>query len=185
MINTIKQDVEERMQKTIAVLKTDLATIRTGVASPSLLDKVTVDYYGAPTPINQMANISVPEPRMLAIQPWDKSVTPQIEKAILKSDIGITPTSDGTVIRLVMPQLTQENRKDLVKRIKKKGEDAKVSIRNIRRDGNDDLKGLEKSKDITEDESKSAQDDIQKMTDKFVAEVEKVIDNKEKEIMTV
>lgn len=185
MINTIKQNVEERMQKTIAVLKTDLATIRTGVASPSLLDKVTVDYYGAPTPINQMANISVPEPRMLAIQPWDKSVTPQIEKAILKSDIGITPTSDGTVIRLVMPQLTQENRKDLVKRIKKKGEDAKVSIRNIRRDGNDDLKGLEKSKDITEDESKSAQDDIQKMTDKFVAEVEKVIDNKEKEIMTV
>lgn len=185
MINTIKQDVEERMNKTIAVLRSDLATIRTGVASPSLLDKITVDYYGVPTPINQMANISVPEPRMLAIQPWDKSVTPQIEKAILKSDIGITPTSDGTVIRLVMPQLTQENRKDLVKRIKKKGEDAKVSIRNIRRDGNDDLKGLEKSKDITEDESKNAQDDIQKMTDKFVAEVDKVIDNKEKEIMTV
>ena len=185
MINTIKQDVEERMTKTISVLRSDLASIRTGVASPALLDKITVDYYGAPTPINQMANISVPEPRMLAIQPWDKSAMPQIEKAILKSDIGITPTSDGTVIRLVMPQLTQENRKDLVKRIKKKGEDAKVSVRNIRRDGNDDLKGLETSKDITEDESKGAQDDIQKMTDKFIAEIDKVIDNKEKEIMTV
>ena len=185
MINTVKMDVEERMSKTLAVLRSDLATIRTGVASPSLLDKVTVDYYGAPTPINQMANISVPEPRMLAIQPWDKSAMPQIEKAILKSDIGITPTSDGTVIRLVMPQLTQDNRKDLVKRIKKKGEDAKVSVRNIRRDGNDDLKALEKSKDITEDDSKGAQDDIQKMTDKYIAEVDKVIDNKEKEIMTV
>ena len=185
MINTIKQDVEERMTKTISVLRSDLASIRTGVASPALLDKITVDYYGAPTPINQMANISVPEPRMLAIQPWDKSAMPQIEKAIMKSDIGITPTSDCTVIRLVMPQLTQENRKDLVKRIKKKGEDAKVSVRNIRRDGNDDLKGLEKSKEITEDESKGAQDDIQKMTDKFIAEIDKVIDNKEKEIMTV
>ena len=185
MINTVKMDVEERMSKTLAVLRSDLATIRTGVASPSLLDKVTVDYYGAPTPINQMANISVPEPRMLVIQPWDKSAMPQIEKAILKSDIGITPTSDGTVIRLVMPQLTQDNRKDLVKRIKKKGEDAKVSVRNIRRDGNDDLKALEKSKDITEDDSKGAQDDIQKLTDKFIAEIDKVIDNKEKEIMTV
>ena len=185
MINTVKMDVEERMSKTLTVLRSDLATIRTGVASPSLLDKVTVDYYGAPTPINQMANISVPEPRMLAIQPWDKSAMPQIEKAILKSDIGITPTSDGTVIRLVMPQLTQDNRKDLVKRIKKKGEDAKVSVRNIRRDGNDDLKALEKSKDITEDDSKGAQDDIQKLTDKFIAEIDKVIDNKEKEIMTV
>ena len=185
MINTVKMDVEERMSKTLAVLRSDLATIRTGVASPSLLDKVMVEYYGAPTPINQMANISVPEPRMLAIQPWDKSAMPQIEKAILKSDIGITPTSDGTVIRLVMPQLTQDNRKDLVKRIKKKGEDAKVSVRNIRRDGNDDLKALEKSKDITEDDSKGAQDDIQKLTDKFIAEIDKVIDNKEKEIMTV
>ena len=185
MINTIKQDVEERMHKTIAVLKSDLATIRTGVASPSLLDKIQVEYYGAPTPINQLANISVPEPRMLSIQPWDKSAMPLIEKAILKSDIGITPTSDGTVIRLVMPQLTQDNKKDLVKRVKKKGEDAKVSIRNIRRDGNDDLKGLEKAKEITEDESKSAQEAIQKMTDKFVAEVDKVIDTKEKDIMTV
>ena len=185
MINTIKTDVEERMSKTLGVLRSDLATIRTGIASPSLLDRISVDYYGAATPINQLANISVPEPRMLAIQPWDKSAIAAIEKAILKSDLGITPTSDGTVIRLVMPQLTQDNRKDLVKRVKKKGEDAKVSVRNIRRDGNDELKGLEKSKEITEDESKGAQDDIQKMTDKFIAEIDKVIDNKEKEIMTV
>lgn len=185
MINTIKTDVEERMTKTLGVLRSDMATIRTGIASPSLLDKITVEYYGALTPINQLANISVPEPRMLAIQPWDKSAIAAIEKAIMKSDLGITPTSDGTVIRLVMPQLTQENRKELVKRVKKKGEDAKVSVRNIRRDGNDELKGLEKSKEITEDESKSAQDDIQKMTDKYITEIDKVIDNKEKEIMTV
>jgi ribosome recycling factor len=162
-----------------------MATIRTGIASPSLLDRIQVECYGALTPINQLANISVPEPRMLAIQPWDKSAIAAIEKAIMKSDLGITPTSDGTVIRLVMPQLTQENRKELVKRVKKKGEDAKVSVRNIRRDGNDELKALEKSKEITEDESKGAQDDIQKMTDKYIAEVDKVIDNKEKEIMTV
>ena len=185
MINAIKMDVEERMTKTIGVLRSDMATIRTGIASPALLDRIAVDYYGAQTPINQLANISVPEPRMLAIQPWDKSAIAAIEKAIMKSDLGITPTSDGTVIRLVMPQLTQDNRKELVKRVKKKGEDAKVSVRNIRRDGNDDLKGLEKSKEITEDESKGAQDDIQKVTDKFIAEVDKVIDNKEKEIMTV
>ena len=185
MINAIKMDVEERMTKTIGVLRSDMATIRTGIASPALLDRIAVDYYGAQTPINQLANISVPEPRMLAIQPWDKSAIAAIEKAIMKSDLGITPTSDGTVIRLVMPQLTQDNRKELVKRGKKKGEDAKVSVRNIRRDGNDDLKGLEKSKDITEDESKGAQDDIQKMTDKFIAEVDKIIETKEKEIMTV
>ena len=185
MINAIKMDVEERMTKTIGVLRSDMATIRTGIASPALLDRIAVDYYGAQTPINQLANISVPEPRMLAIQPWDKYAIAAIEKAIMKSDLGIKPTSDVTVIRLVMPQLTQDNRKELVKRVKKKGEDAKVSVRNIRRDGNDDLKGLEKSKDITEDESKGAQDDIQKMTDKFIAEVDKIIETKEKEIMTV
>lgn len=157
MINTIKQDVEERMNKTIGVLRSDFQTIRTGKASPSLLDRIQVDYYGSPTPINQLANISTPEARMLVIQPWDKSAISAIEKAILKSDLGITPTSDGIVIRLVLPQLTQENRKDLVKRVKKKGEEAKVSVRNIRRDGNDELKALEKSKEITEDESKGAQ----------------------------
>lgn len=185
MINTIKQDVEERMNKTIGVLRSDFQTIRTGKASPSLLDRIQVDYYGSPTPINQLANISTPEARMLVIQPWDKSAISAIEKAILKSDLGITPTSDGIVIRLVLPQLTQENRKDLVKRVKKKGEEAKVSVRNIRRDGNDELKALEKSKEITEDESKSAQESIQKLTDKFIAEVDKLVDNKEKEIMEV
>lgn len=185
MINTIKQDVEERMSKTISVLRSDFQTIRTGKASPSLLDRIQADYYGTPTPINQMANISAPEPRMLMIQPWDKTAMNAIEKAILKSDLGITPNSDGSVIRLVLPQLTQENRKELVKKTKKKGEDAKVSIRNIRRDGNDELKSLEKSKEITEDESKGAQEAIQKLTDKFIAEVDKLVDNKEAEIMEV
>jgi len=185
MINTIKQDVEDRMSKTVSVLKADFATVRTGKASPSLLDRIQVDYYGTPTPINQMANVSAPEARMLVIQPWDRNATPLIEKAIMKSDLGITPTSDGTVIRLVLPQLTQETRKDLVKRVKKKAEEAKVSVRNIRRDGNDELKSIEKSKEITEDESKGAQDDIQKLTDKYIAEIDKLLENKEKEIMEV
>ena len=176
---------DEKMTKAYNHLLGEYQTIRAGRANPHVLDKIKVDYYGTPTPLQQVGNISVPEPRMLAIQPWDKSAIAAIEKAIMKSDLGITPTSDGTVIRLVMPQLTQENRKELVKRVKKKGEDAKVSVRNIRRDGNDELKALEKSKEITEDESKGAQDDIQKMTDKYIAEVDKVIDNKEKEIMTV
>ncbi len=185
MIDTIKQDSEERMSKTVSVLRSDFQTIRTGKATPSLLDKIQVDYYGTPTPINQLANIAVPEARMLTIQPWDKSALSAIEKAILKSDLGITPNSDGTLIRLVLPQLTQDTRKDLVKRVKKKGEEAKVSIRNIRRDSNDTLKASEKSKEITEDESKGAQDSIQKLTDKYIAEVDKLVDNKEKEIMEV
>ena len=185
MIDTIKQDSEERMSKTVSVLRSDFQTIRTGKATPSLLDKIQVDYYGTPTPINQLANIAVPEARMLTIQPWDKSALSAIEKAILKSDLGITPNSDGTLIRLVLPQLTQDTRKDLVKRVKKKGEEAKVSIRNIRRDSNDTLKASEKSKEITGDESKGAQDSIQKLTDKYIAEVDKLVDNKEKEIMEV
>ena len=185
MMDTIKQDSEERMSKTVSVLRSDFQTIRTGKATPSLLDKIQVDYYGTPTPINQLANIAVPEARMLTIQPWDKSALSAIEKAILKSDLGITPNSDGTLIRLVLPQLTQDTRKDLVKRVKKKGEEAKVSIRNIRRDSNDTLKASEKSKEITEDESKGAQDSIQKLTDKYIAEVDKLVDNKEKEIMEV
>ena len=185
MINTIKADVEERMSKTIGVLKTDFQTIRTGKASPSLLDRISVDYYGAATPINQLANVAVPEARMLTIAPWDKSALGAIEKAILKSDLGITPTNDGSLIRLVLPELTKDTRKDLCKKCKKKGEDAKVSIRNIRRDGNDELKGLEKSKDITEDESKGAQDDVQKLTDKYIAQVDKLVETKEAEIMEV
>ena len=185
MIDMIKQEAEEKMQKSIEALRRDFATIRTGKANPSLLDKVTVDYYGTPTPINQLANITAPEARMLVVQPWDKSVVPNVEKAILKSDLGLNPSSDGTVIRLVLPQLTQETRKELVKKVKKKAEDAKVAIRNIRRDANESLKAAEKNKEISEDETKNAQDDIQKLTDKYIAELDGVLDNKEKEIMEV
>ncbi len=185
MIDLIKQEAEEKMQKSIEALRRDFATIRTGKANPSLLDKVTVDYYGTPTPINQLANISAPEARMLVVQPWDKSVVPNVEKAILKSDLGLNPSSDGTVIRLILPQLTQESRKELVKKVKKKAEEAKVAVRNVRRDANESLKAAEKNKEISEDENKNAQDDIQKLTDKYIADLDKVLDNKEKEIMEV
>ena len=185
MIDLIKQEAEEKMQKSIEALRRDFATIRTGKANPSLLDRVTVDYYGTPTPINQLANISAPEARMLVVQPWDKSAVPNVEKAILKSDLGLNPSSDGTVIRLVLPQLTQESRKELVKKVKKKAEEAKVAIRNVRRDANESLKAAEKNKEISEDENKNAQDDIQKLTDKYIADLDKVLDNKEKEIMEV
>ena len=176
---------DSKMTKTLANLESEFMTIRAGRANPNVLNKITVDYYGMPTPLQQVGNISVPEARMIVIQPWEKKMIKEIEKAINMSDLGINPTNDGSVVRLLFPELTEERRKDLTKDIKKKGEDAKVSVRNIRRDGNDDLKALEKSKDITEDDSKGAQDDIQKMTDKYIAEVDKVIDNKEKEIMTV
>lgn len=185
MINGIKQEAETKMQKSLEALRRDLASIRTGKANPALLDKVMVDYYGTATPINQLANISAPEARMLVVQPWDKSVVPNVEKAILKSDLGLNPSSDGTVIRLVIPQLTQESRKELVKRVKKKAEEAKVAIRNIRRDANEALKAAEKNKEISEDENKNAQDDIQKLTDKYIAELEKILENKENEIMEV
>lgn len=185
MIEEILLDSEERMQKTIEVLRKDFASLRAGRANPAILDKVQVDYYGVPTPINQMANVSAPEPRLLVIQPWDKTIIPTIEKAILKSDLGLNPSSDGTVIRIAIPQLTQERRKELVKIIKKKAEEAKVGIRNIRRDANDHLKGLEKSKEISEDESKKAQDDVQKETDKYILEVDKVYAKKEQEIMEI
>lgn len=185
MINGIKQEAETKMQKSLEALRRDLASIRTGKANPALLDKVMVDYYGTATPINQLANISAPEARMLVVQPWDKSVVPNVEKAILKSDLGLNPSSDGTVIRLVIPQLTQESRKELVKRVKKKAEEAKVAIRNIRRDANEALKAAEKNKEISEDENKNAQDGIQKLTDKYIAELEKILENKENEIMEV
>jgi len=185
MINGIKQEAETKMQKSLEALRRDLASIRTGKANPALLDKVMVDYYGTATPINQLANISAPEARMLVVQPWDKSVVPNVEKAILKSDLGLNPSSDGTVIRLVIPQLTQESRKELVKRVKKKAEEAKVAIRNIRRDANEAMKAAEKNKEISEDENKNAQDDIQKLTDKYIAELEKILENKENEIMEV
>jgi ribosome recycling factor len=173
------------MQKTISAFKKDIATLRAGRATPAILEKVNVDYYGNPTPINQMANISAPEPRLLIIQPWDKSVLPDMEKAIMKSDLGLTPNSDGVVIRINIPQLTQERRNDLVKVLKKKAEDARVVVRNLRREHNDDFKDLEKSGDISEDDHRRAQEEVQKLTDKFIKEVDLIAQNKEKEVMEV
>ncbi|MCR4813454.1 MAG: ribosome recycling factor [Lachnospiraceae bacterium] len=176
---------DEKMKKTCDHLNADLVTIRAGRANPHILDKLVVDYYGSPTPIQQVGNISVPEARMIQIAPWEKSMIKAIEKAILASDIGITPSNDGTVIRLVFPELTEERRKELVKDVKKKGEDAKVAIRNIRRDGNEAFKKLSKNGDISEDEIKDMEDDLQKSTDKYIKEVDKSVEEKSKEIMTV
>lgn len=184
MPQTIKKEAEERMDKALAALRRDLATLRAGRATPAMLDRVQVEYYGTPTPINQLASVNTPDVRTLVIQPWDKSVLAEIEKAILKSDIGLTPANDGSVIRLSVPPLTEERRAELVKQTKKIGEEAKVAIRNIRRDANDDIKKLEKS-ELSEDESRRHQDDIQKMTDRFTAEVDRIIAAKEKEIMEV
>jgi ribosome recycling factor len=184
MPQSIKKGAEERMEKAIGALRRDLATLRAGKASPALLDRVQVEYYGAQTPLNQLANINTPDSRTLMIQPWDKSSVSAIEKAILKSDLGLTPSNDGSAIRISVPPLTEERRADLVKQSKKFGEEAKVAIRNIRRDANDDIKKLEKS-EISEDESRRHQEDIQKSTDKYIAEVEKVLSSKEKEIMEV
>lgn len=177
--------VKERMTKAIQSYSRELAGIRAGRANASLLDRISVDYYGAPTPINQLAGVSVPEARLLVVQPYDKTILGEIEKAILKSDLGITPTNDGNVIRLAIPQLTEERRKELVKVVKKEAEEAKVAIRNIRRDGNDDLKKLEKSGDITEDELRGYSDDIQKATDEFIAKIDSMTKDKEKEILEV
>lgn len=184
MPQSIKKGAEERMDKAIGALRRDLSTLRAGKASPALLDRVQVEYYGAQTPLNQLANINTPDSRTLMIQPWDKSSVAAIEKAILKSDLGLTPSNDGSAIRISVPPLTEERRADLVKQSKKFGEEAKVAIRNIRRDANDDIKKLEKG-EISEDESRRHQEDIQKSTDKFIAEVEKVLSSKEKEIMEV
>lgn len=184
MPQAVKKNAEERMEKAIAALKRELATLRAGRATPALLDRVQVEYYGAMTPINQLANISTPDPRTLMIQPWDKSSLSDIERAILKSDLGLTPANDGLMIRLAIPPLTEERRAELVKHTKKFGEEAKVAVRNIRRDANDDIKKLEKT-DISEDESRRHQEDIQKTTDKYIAEVDKVLVAKEKEIMEV
>lgn len=182
MINEIMKDAEERMQKTVEVLKKDYASLRAGRANPSLLDKIQVEYYGSMTPLNQVGNISAPEARLLLIQPWDKSVIADIERAILKSDLGLTPNNDGTVIRIPIPELTQERRKEIVKQVKKKAEEAKVGVRNIRRDVNDQIKSLEKEKEVSEDEAKKGQDDVQKVTDKYIKEVDNTQNNKEKEI---
>ena len=176
---------EEKMTKTCENLDGEFSNIRAGRANPNLLNRIMVEYYGTPTPMQQVGNISVPEPRIIQINPWEKSLLKAIEKAILASDLGITPTNDGTSIRLVFPELTEERRKELVKDIKKKGEAAKVAIRNVRRDANDTLKKMEKSTDITEDERKEGEEKIQKMTDKYVAKIDKSVENKSKEIMTV
>ena len=185
MIKNIEKGMQEKMEKTISVLKHELSTLKAGRANPSLLDRISVEYYGTVTPLNQLANISAPEPRVLTISPWDVKSIPVIEKAILKSDLGINPSNDGKMIRLVVPQLTEERRKDLAKLIKKLGEDAKVAMRNIRRDANEQLKKLKKDGKITEDELKKSEEDTHKVTDKCIKEVEKSVEIKEKEIMEV
>jgi ribosome recycling factor len=184
MIPEILKESEERMRKGVEALRKEFGTIRAGRANPGILEKVNVDYYGTPTPVNQLANISVPEPRLLLVQPWDKSSLPAIEKAILKSDLGFNPSSDGTVIRIIIPQLTAERRVELVKGVKKKAEEARVVIRNIRRDTNEQLKKMGKEH-ASEDEVKRAQDNVQKMTDKYVKEIDSVTEIKEKEITEV
>lgn len=185
MPQSILKDMEERMSKAINTLKKDLSTLRTGRATPAILDKVMVDYYGTPTPISQLANVNAPEPRLLLIQPWDKTALKEIDKAIQQSDLGLSPNNDGTVIRIIVPPLTEERRKDLVKVASRDGEESKVAIRNIRRDANEDIKKLEKAGTISEDESRRHQETIQKTTDKFIAEVDKVVKDKEKDILEV
>jgi ribosome recycling factor len=185
MTNEVIEQAKEKMNKSIAAFTRELASIRAGRANASLLDRITVDYYGAPTPINQLAGVSVPEARLLVITPYDKSILGDIEKAIMKSDLGIPPTNDGNVIRLTVPALTEERRKELVKVVKKEAEDAKIAIRNVRRDANDDLKKLEKNGEITEDELRGRVNDIQKLTDDFIAKVDDIAKDKENEILSV
>lgn len=175
---------EDKMNKTIASLEGELAAIRAGRANPNVLNKIMINYYGTPTPIQQVANISVPEARMIHIQPWEKNMVKEIEKAIMTSDLGINPTNDGSAIRLAFPELTEERRKELAKDVKKKGENAKVAVRNIRRDGNDVLKKL-KGSDVSEDEIKDLEDELQKLTDKFIKEVDRSVETKSIELMTV
>ncbi|MTV47829.1 ribosome recycling factor [Heliobacillus mobilis] len=185
MIKEIKNETEDKMKKSIEALRKEYQSIRAGRANPAILDKVMVEYYGVPTPLNQVGNISAPEPRLLMIQPWEKSLLSAIEKAILKSDLGLTPSNDGSVIRLIIPQLTQERRNELVKQVKKRAEEYRVILRNHRREANDDIKALQKDHIISEDEAKRAQDEVQKLTDKFIKEIDQVAERKEAEIMEV
>lgn len=185
MIKDIMEDAESRMQKTVEHLSGELAGLRAGRANPAMVEKLMVNYYGEPTPLNQLANIHVPEARLLTIQPYDKSSIGEIEKAILKSDLGVNPNNDGNVVRISIPALTEDGRKELVKVIRKRGEEAKVGIRNIRREANDMIKSSEKEKLISEDESKKGMDDIQKLTDKLVKDVDAILQVKEKDVMTV
>ena len=185
MVDDILKDVESRMQKSIKTLEKDFSAIRTGRANPSIFDGVKVEVYGTEMPLNQVATISCPEPRLVVIQPWDKSNLGPIEKAILKSDLSLNPNNDGSIIRIQIPDLTEERRKEYVKMARQKAEDCRVALRNVRRDGNDMIKDLEKNKDVSEDEAKSGMDEIQKITDKYVDEVQKLTDNKEKEILNI
>lgn len=178
-------NAKERMTKAIQAYTRELAGIRAGRANAALLDRISIEYYGAPTPINQLAGVSVPEARLLVIQPYDKSILSDIEKAILKSDLGLTPSNDGNIIRLSIPQLTEERRKELVKLVKKESEDAKIAIRNVRRDANDDFKKLEKNGEITEDELRGFTDDVQKLTDEHINKIDSITKDKEKEILDV
>jgi len=184
-MNEILAVYDDKMNKSLNNLNEEYSTIRAGRANPHILDKITVDYYGAPTPLQQVANISVPEARLIQIQPWEASLVKEIEKAINMSDIGINPTNDGKMVRLVFPELTEERRKDLAKDVKQKGESAKVAVRNIRRDANDAIKKAGKENDMSEDEIKDLEDACQKMTDKYIAKIEEAIEAKSKEIMTV
>ena len=184
MKNIIKNS-EEKMNKTISKLKSDLSTMKAGRANPTMLDRIQVEYYGSLCPLSQVANVSAPEPRVLMITPWEKPVLKDIERAILKSDLGVNPSNDGSVIRIIIPELTEETRKTLVKNVKKTGEEAKVAVRSIRRDANDKIKALKKESDVSEDEIKKSEDDVQKKTDSFIKEIDKIIDAKEKEIMAI
>ena len=185
VLKEVLAEAEERMEKTLDHFRRELAGIRAGRANPALLDKIRVEYYGEATPLNQLASIGVPEPRLLVIQPWDKTSIPAIEKALLKSDLGITPASDGNVVRLAIPQLTEERRQELVKLIRKKTEEQRVAIRNVRRDANDMIKSFQKDGEVTEDEARRGTDEVQKLTDKYIGLVDEVLGAKEKEVMEV
>lgn len=185
MIDEVLLTAEEKMEEVIESTKRDFAAVRTGRASPALLEKVTVDYYGTQVPINRVATISVPEARLLVIQPWEKKMLAEIEKAILKADLGLVPNNDGNVLRIPFPPLTEERRKELVKRVSKTAEFKRIAVRNIRREANDELKSLEKDGDISEDEKKKALEDVQKLTDKYIAMIDELLEKKEKEIMEV
>jgi len=185
MINDIKKDAEDRMKKSIEALRQELKKLRTGRAHTSLLDHITVEYYGSEVPLSQVANITIDDPRTLAVSPWEKPMVSVIEKAIMNSDLGLNPTTAGTLIRVPLPPLTEERRKDMIKLVKSEGEGGKVAIRNIRRDANSSIKALLKEKEISEDDERRAEDDIQKLTDKYIAEVDKVLEEKEKDLMEI
>ena len=185
MIDDLKSKTKSGMEKAVDSLRRDLSKVRTGRASVAILDDVRVDYYGTPTPLNQIGTLAVPEPRLITIQPWEKKLIPEIERAIQKADLGINPTSDGIVIRLAFPPLTEERRKEMVKQVKKMGEEGKIAVRNARRDGNETLKRLLKDKEISEDDEKHGEKEIQSLTDEFVARIDKVVADKEKELMEI